>query len=260
MMLQKAHRGFTLLEVILAITLVVGFMGGLLGFYSYAMDLRRRVGEEAGNLAAERLVMDRITSELRGANVFKFLRIGLTGQGDRMQFIAASLPGAAVWVEAKSREDPIPREHDLRLVGYRLQIPTDDNGDPLRDEDGEIIINGLERTVQKLLTAPKVEEGETFEDVQEIQTLLLAPQFKFLSLRYWTGDTWLDSWRGGDLPVAVEVALGTEPLPEDMEVEDYLETYPTSRRLVYLPAAAKPKRGSVVNRGGAGFDSRRGER
>jgi len=260
MMLRQAHRGFTLLEVMLAIALLVGFMGGLLGFYSYATDLRQRVGEQAGDLAAKRLVMDRITTELRGANVSRFLRIGLTGKSDRMQFIAASLPGAAIWVEAKTGEDPIPREHDLRLIGYSLQIPTDDNGEPLRDEDGEIIINGLERTVQKLLTAPNVEEGETFDEVQQIQRSLLAPQFKFLSFRYWTGDTWLDSWRGGDLPLAVEVALGAEPLPEDMEIEDYLETYPTSRRVVYLPGAAMPKPGSVVNRGAAGVGGGRGER
>ena len=88
----------------------------------------------------------------------------------------------------------------------------------------------------------------------------LSARIKFLNFRYWKGDTWIASWEGGDLPSAVEITMGTRPLPEEMEVEDYLETHETFRQVVYLPAAARPDTGSVIRRGAAGFGGGRGER
>ena len=249
---SRRQRGFTLLEVVLSISLVLGMMGGLLAFQSYALDVRKAVGEDARRIAAGRRVMDRMTAELRGASTSPFLGIGLRGQADQMQFITAAVPGAGSWIEPEPDADPIPPEHDLRLVGYRLRTATDEQGRPLLDEDGNVVIEGLDRTSQKLLTAPRVEEGETLAEVQQIEVSLVAPQFKFLRFRYWTGDTWIGAWSGGDLPQAVEITLGVEPLPAEVDVEEYLQAHETLRRVVYLPAAAKPKEGAVRRRGAAG--------
>lgn len=257
---RPASGGLTLLEVVLAIVLIAGLMGGLYAFYSYAVDLRRTLGEDARSIVSERIIMDRMAAELRQANILRFLRIGLSGQGDQVQFVTAAVPSAAVWVDPAPDEDPVPPEHDLRLVGYRLRIPTDDNGEPLRNDDGEIIVEGLEHTSQKLLTAPRVEEGETIREVQQVRVRFLSARIKFLNFRYWTGDTWIASWGGGDLPSAIEITMSTRPLPDQMEVEDYLETHETFRQVVYLPAAAKPDTGSVIQRGAAGFGGGRGER
>jgi len=246
------RSGLTLLEVVLAISLVLAMMGAVYAFYFYAMDVRKAVGDHAREACAERLIMDRTSAELRAARSFRFLQIGMVGRGDEMQFITARVPSPAVWVTPEPGEDPVPPEHDLQLVGYRLRIPKDDQGVALRDEEGNIIIEGLERTCQKVLTAPRVEEGETFQEVQQVEVSLLSPHIKFLNLSYWTGDAWTGGWQGGDLPVAVRITMGTDPLGEEMDVEEYLETHETFERVVYLPAAAKAAPGDVSRRGAAG--------
>ncbi len=211
---------FTLTEVILAVALMLGLIGGVLGFYRHVSDVRGRLRTQTGALAAERLVMERITGDLRAAMGFP---VRLQGSVHSVSFLSASLPGAAAWAVRKSTEDPIPPEHDLQLVGYRLATE--------EDEDGYEVIVGLERTCQKIIAAPDVEEGE------EISVALLTGRFKFLYLRYWEGSTWQETWTGRDLPQAIEITLGVEPLPEDTDPEEY--EHEVFRRVVHVPAAKK---------------------
>jgi hypothetical protein len=248
----RRHRGLTLLEVVLAITLVVGLMAGLFAFSRRTMDVRGELADDARRLAADRIVLDRLTAELRAANASRFLRLGLGGSSRQVQFVTSAVPGPAVWVRPEAMEQPPAREHDLRLVGYRLRVATDERGEVLRDENGCAIIEGLERSSRKVLAAPAVQEGERLDETPPVRRLLLAPHCKFLHLRYWTGDAWIGSWRGGDLPAAVEIHLGAVPCPEGMAVDDYLAAYPTRRRVVYLPAGARPKAGAIRRRGAAG--------
>lgn len=228
----------TLLEVVLAIALTVGLMGMALGFYRQVVDVRRDFSGQLSTVqatASRRMVMDRITDELRTAIVYPFLQIGLSGQAMEMQFMTAALPGPAAWATEDITDDPVPPEHDIQLVGYRLRIG--------EDEDGLEVVEGLERTVQKIVSAQVAEEGE------EIQGCLVAPQYKFVSFRYWDNEAgeWLDTWEGDDLPLAVEILLGAQPLPEDLEPQDY--PYPTFRRVVYVPGGNRSFGGTTIIRG-----------
>jgi len=94
-----------------------------------------------------------------------------------------------------------------------------------------------------LVSAQAAEEGE------EIQGALIAPQFKFVSFGYWDNEAgeWLPSWEGGDLPLAVEVLLGAEPLPEDLEPQEY--PFETFRRVVYVPGGRRSIGGTTIIRG-----------
>ncbi len=227
--------GFTLMEVMLAVTLTVGLVGSVFLFYDGVIDVREAVTETAEFASAERIIMDRITNELRSAMVYPFIRQGLWGDNEKMGFITVSLPGPVAWAVRKSTEDAIPPEHDLQLVGYRLHIE--------EDEEGRPVTVGLERTEQKVLLTETAEEGE------EIQAVLLTERIKFLRLRYLAQadpaadeQPWQDSWRDeGNLPLAVEIVLGAEPLPEGAEPDEY--PYQTWRRVVYVP-------GSVSSSGG----------
>ena len=51
---SRRQRGFTLLEVVLSIALVLGMMGGLLAFQSYALDIRKTLGADARRIAPGR--------------------------------------------------------------------------------------------------------------------------------------------------------------------------------------------------------------
>jgi len=228
----------TLLEVVLAVALTVGLMTAALAFYEAITAARNSFTDQlqtAQATAAQRRVMDRITEELRSAIVYRFLGAGLAGQPMEMRFMTANLPGKGVWATEDITERPIAPQHDIQLVGYRLRIGEDENGDE--------VIEGLERTVQRVLAAAVAEEGE------DIEGALIAPQFRFVTFHYWDNQVgeWLPSWEEGDLPLAVEIVLGIEPLPEDLEPEDY--PYETSRRVVYLPGGTAAFGGNVIIRG-----------
>ena len=232
MMRQPTMRGgFTLLEVVLAISLTVGLMGAVYMFYNTALRTRSQVMAKAQWATMERGLMDRTTDELRNAIVYPFLRIGMQGQQDQMQFMCTALPGPAAWAVRNATDDPIPPEHDIQMVGYRLRI--------YEDEDGLWHNDGLERTSQKLLSAPMAETGV------QIATDLIGPEIHFLHLHYFDAgapsedEAWKHEWAGSDLPMAVEVILGATAMPEEMEVDDYLELYPTFRRTIFVPGGSK---------------------
>jgi len=214
--------GFTLIEVILTLTLAIALIGTVLSFHSRAAATRRRVLDRLDAISAERLVMDRVTNELRGAMTYPFLQFGMQGSSERVTFMTAALPGPAAWAIRKSTDDPIPPEHDLQIVGYRLRIAEDD--------DGVEYVAGLERTCQKIVAARTAEEGV------DITVSLLTDR----------------NWSGGDLPRAVEIAMGREPLPEDTDPADY--PHELYRRVIYIPGGAPAPRDTGGGRSPAADD------
>ncbi|HUS90451.1 MAG TPA: hypothetical protein VM695_01330 [Phycisphaerae bacterium] len=228
----------TLLEVTLAVSLTVGLMAAAMAFYQHVVDVRESFRSQLGTVQitnARRQIMDRITDELRMAMTNPFLQMGLSGSAMDVSFVTTSLPGASVWATANFTERPVTPEADLRIVGYRLRYG--------ENEAGEEVVFGVERTVQTLLTAEVVEEGVT------VRGSLIAPEFRFIAFLYWDNEAgeWFDTWEGGDLPLAVQVILGAEPLPEDLEPADY--PYPTFSRIIYVPGGVRAFGGTTVIRG-----------
>ncbi len=236
MILRADRRAFTLVEVVLGVSLAVGIVGTALAFYGHAVDVREIVTERIGAAASGRLVMDRITDELRGATTASLIQIGVEGSGDEIRFVTTVLPGPAAWAERRDIDDPIVPEHDLQLVGYRLRIE--------ENEDDEMIVVGLERTCQKLLAA------RTAEEDQEIVADLLTDRIKFIYLRYWDGSAWLSSWSGGDIPSAVEITLGRQELDEGDDPEEY--AHAVSRRVVFVPGRFVRGGGAIIRGPGRG--------
>jgi len=125
-MTRRRHKsGFTLLEVTLALALSIVLVSGMLGLYDHATTIRRSVTEHTEQVTSVRIIMGRMTNELRGAMTYPFLNFGMEGTDGGFKFMTASLPGPAVWAVRKSTEDPIPPETDLEMVGYRLQTYED---------------------------------------------------------------------------------------------------------------------------------------
>lgn len=243
---RAAKRGFTLFEVVLAVSLTLALLMAMLVFYRQAVDVRAAVVEETELIRAERAVMDLLTRQLRGAFVVRFLGQGLDGGAMHLRFPAVTLPSRSVWlVQGLTETEPIPPQRDLEIVAYRVRY--------VEDEYGDMVADGLERTCQKVLTPRVAEEAEEGQD-GEIQATLLTPHIKFIRFQYWDGSAWLESWSGGDLPQAVEIVLGAEPLPEEMEsAMEY--PYPTFRRVVFIPAAVRKQVGPMI-RGLGGMGGR----
>ena len=122
----------------------------------------------------------------------------------------------------KTEQSPFGPQHDIQLISYRLNHYDDEN-------DVEQI-GGLERTCLKNIKAKVVVEGE------DIEVTFLTEHVKFIRLQYWDGTDWSDSWTNRNLPQAIRISLGAEPLAEDTAVEDY--QFETVSRVVAIPAGA----------------------
>jgi len=251
------HNAFTLLEVVLAIGLVLVVAGGAMQFYRYVARSRRSILAHAEFSRTVRLVMDRMTAELQSLRVDPVLQAVLVWDSEEIQFTTVTLPGPAAWVVADRTEEAIPPTHDMRLVTYGLQIE--------QNEDGELENHGLKRVSRTVLAIPDEDAEAEDAELQGASTEILAAGIKFLHLRYYTGDEladegemaagvvddgWVDAWNRRQLPAAIEITLGTEPIDEDMDVDAYLDTHETYRRVVFLP-------GSTIRRNQGGSTMRR---
>ena len=242
---RRGNSGFTLLEVVLAVGLIVSLMGSAIWFTDHIASARQKINTKTREIVARRSLMRRITAELRCAMSMRRLGLGIDGQADHIAFVTTAVPGRSAWVERNILDQPVPPETDIRLVTYRQAIR--------EDEEGNEYVVGIERTCQKLLDAPEAEEGEN------IRVALLTEKLKYLRLAYYDGESWSKVWTADqDLPLAIEVTLGDEPVyedeltdmeAEDEELEDYLGQ--ASRRLIYLPLSAMRTQGTVI-RGGPG--------
>jgi len=244
MTFQKRYNAFTLLEVVLAISLTLVVVGGAMQFYRHVAKTRASVLTDAEFTRTVRLVMDRLTAELQSVRTDSELQMLLVWSDSELQFTTAMLPGAAAWAIVDRASESVPPTHDVRLVTYALEI--------VENEDGEMENLGLQRTSQAMMALPDPEADEEEAEVETVSTDLLAPRIQFLRFRYYTGEDladegevaggivdegWVEVWERRQLPGAVEITLGARPMDEDQEVDDYLETYETFRRVVFLPAS-----------------------
>jgi len=232
--LRTPHSAFTLLEVVLAITIAIAILVVALAFHQQATTLRGRLLDESERLAAVRQVMDRLSADLRVAPVHDLT--GFTGDSNSLHFVTTGLPllpGAA--------------ESDLKRVSYRATFS---------GEGTNFAVSGLLRAEEPAVdllasplapAAPPAPEpvGDVAEElaagitnqttsVTNLAAEPLTDTIRFLSFRFWDGTAWQDAWSGAAPPPGVEVSLGFEPLPPDLTPD----LYPGEifRRVIFLPA------------------------
>jgi type II secretory pathway pseudopilin PulG len=235
---RRKRRAFTLIEVVLAIAITIGMLGVVLYFYQQASHLRLEMLEQAESISAARLVMDRLTTELRCASAHGTEEKGLIGSSDSISFTSRTGPQFVSWSGDES--GAVPPESDLVRIRYALA-------------------GGLQRWQEPLVaflqpepTGPLTITGEDLSDEPSEEELdsngadpLLTEHIRYLRFRYWNGAAWQEQWTSWSLPKGIEVSVGREPLPEDLEEE---EEYPFElfRRVIYLP-------GSEANYSDAGW-------
>jgi len=234
---RSTCRGFTLIEVVLAVALSIGLITTALWFYRHAGDVRLTVSAAANEIATRRQIMERITMDLRNAVALPGQAGAMDGSTDRVSFITASLPSRSVWTPQKLTEAPPPAEQDLRQVSYGLLV--------YEDEQGVRHIAGLESQVQKLLSPKVIEEG------QQIQSTLMSPRFRFVRFQYWDGTQWQIEWKEKPTPpLAVEIVIGEQEWPEGED--PLLYSHEMIRRVVFLPSGAPTSQSGTIIQGLSG--------
>jgi type II secretory pathway pseudopilin PulG len=237
---SSGARAFTLVEVVLAISIAIGILVVALFFHSQATNLRAQLLDESDRIATIRLVMERLTAELRAA--FEQPQYGFTGDATSLRFVTAVAPALPGRPAATT-----PRT-DLRLVSYRL-------GKTL--EGTNEIVTGLIRAEQPLVEAPAARgtlalpvttvPADATNALDFAATVLestnalargpepLTEAIRFVRLWFWDGYEWSATWDSPQLPRGIEINLGSQLLPEDGTLADYPgDLY---RRVIYLPAS-----------------------
>jgi len=227
---RRAHRAFTLVEVILAVGIIAGLLVVVLYFYQQATELRTELLLNTERTSAARLLMDRLTTELRAARSHTFYAVPLVGDTTYLQFITTDVPSQTAWAGEHLGRVSRP-ETDLKLVSYRREVSREDTN-----------VVSITRVEEPLIELRKAGLNESTVVVQSSETnksnsVAITEAFHFVRFRYWDGRGWTESWNSTSLPAGVEVTLGSEPLPEEAESTEYAgEMF---RRVIYLPGSAR---------------------
>lgn len=216
---HEQRAAFTLIEMLLAIFIAVGLLMVAIAFYQSSARLRGELLGESEKLAAVRLLMDRMTSDLRTAIAEP--RDGFTGASDSMKFTHVAAQGlmlvsfgAAYGATAETNAVMIGFNHTQQLLMETGLVSTNTNSVPF---------------------------SFTGDDLFGTNNLPVAPEpttraIKHARFRYFNGSAWAESWSSIEPPVGVEISLGLEALSEEDLLTTNEVTTEIFRRVVYVPA------------------------
>jgi type II secretory pathway pseudopilin PulG len=238
-------RGFTLIEVVLAIGIAIGILVVALYFYSQAVELRARLLQESDRVASIRLFLEQLTADLRAA--YAQPQVGFAGDATTLRLAVAGVPRRLTAAGSRSTAP----ECDLKIVSY---------GTARVVEGTNQVVAGLTRIEESFIEPPRAvaqtnrvargpvtftSSGPDVAANAESATSSgaganpnappLIDTVHFLQFYYWDGSGWSERWDATTLPACVEVDLGVEPLPEGTDPLDY--PYELFRRVIYLPGS-----------------------
>lgn len=243
---MRRKNSFTLIEVLLAISIIVMIMGTVYAFYSHSVKMTQMARARMQDSQLARVLLFKIASELRAVTTSgsRFNTV-MTGEADSIDFITTVVPSRLVFFPQDITDKGRVIEHDLRMVQYSLG----------RDEDDEDKILGLRRDELRCLLTPMVEEKSanelTPEEIEEakkdqkkfkfslgmdsneavsdqplIVQAILSDRIKYLRFDYYDGKQWLRRWDPTEpdaIPRAVKVTIGfTEVTREEFQHEQLL--------------------------------------
>jgi type II secretory pathway pseudopilin PulG len=215
--------GFTLLEVILALLIMVGIMSVVLFFYQRMAETRRNAIGEAEKVTLVRLLLDQMAGELRAARAMDNPVLSFEGSSNRIRFHSVHWTTPARWMGTN------PVSGDLRRIQYFLLAGT--NGLEVlglgRSEDSAFAVaqrasEGASGLMDDLLDGDPDgstsldlegagEQASVFgSDLTDGGGRLVADFVRSLRFRYYDGTQWVESWNSTRLPLGVEVELGPE--------------------------------------------------
>ncbi len=245
---RRRDHGFTLVEVILAITIAIGILVVALYFYQQTSKLRSELLQEAERLAAIRLVMDRVTNDLRAA--LPQSQVPFFGDSTAMRFVKAELPSRE-FLSGLAREGA-GAQTDLRKISYAVQFSPAATTRPIRGVsrlDEPLIEFQLRRDPTAAIPDPAALAAvspfppdpstptNSLPSSSSQKAEPVSDQIHYLHFSYWDGAAWSENWVGSGLPKGVEVTLSLESHPEALDPSDgSIEIF---RRVILVPGAGR---------------------
>ena len=244
----RRRAGFTLLEALLAMGLMLALLSSVFAFYMGVLRSREVGNTMARDTMLAHALLQQMANEIRhAADIVPGDGIGFSGTKDRITIVRVGIPERYAFDRYDSIHEQLPpAQLDLRRITYELI-----RDEELRDEQGNRVIHGLLRSEQKTfnpnpsLVIQTSGEDDLGEDTGPgtaaaipVERELVAPEVKYLLFEYFDGAEWRDRWQtaqeqaaesgeelavstGGDggsaLPQAVRITIGRIPVPEDEE-------------------------------------------
>jgi type II secretory pathway pseudopilin PulG len=212
----RRPSGFTLVEVVLAIGLAVGILVVALHFYQRSAHLRSQLIEESDRLSAMRLLMDRITSDLR---TFQPQRQAyFSGDASTLHLVTTTLPAALIrraWTVSGS---PVA-DSDLKRIVYGTTHSLAGTNSVVTGvfRSEEPFVDFRSSRASTVLSSLSPDSGSPTNRVVEP----LTDQIHFVRFSYWNGATWTSEWNGQNPPSGVAVSLGFEAMTEALDETEY---------------------------------------
>lgn len=253
---RRDRLAFTLVEVLLAISIASALLISALLFYRQAADLRTQILVESDRLGTMRRVLDLMASDLRSAQAVPGVGDAFSGGSNWISFTRLTVPrtgpGGASGAGALS----------LQRVTYTA---------PVHTEGTNTSVAGLSRVEDSpdaarpsLPVAPPagLDPGPfggtnrgtvsiSYEEAiakprEEAPANLITDLVRFVRLRYWDGAAWLDGWTNSVPPPGIEIVISTEdqatesaPDPNASAPDDLF------RRVVFLPTGVAQRRSEM---------------
>lgn len=181
---SSAERGFTLVEVLVAISILAILLTSVYGIFSSVSLARDRLDADSADYHRARVLFDRLGRELRGAY--------FQNRDRSLRFAGHTTDNGMVELElTTSAASPLSQTGSgIAKVHYLLA------------EDQETEADGL-----VLLRSEQPVHKQTDEKVSGMMRLI--PGIKSLSLRFYANGKWQSSWDGrtAGLPELVEIQL-----------------------------------------------------
>lgn len=226
---SAARRAVTLIETLLATSLLVTLMGLLYWFYGSTLETREQGLKRTRDVQLARVILERMAEEIRqsSGNTAGY-GAGLIGYKRGISVNTLVIPEKILAERRSIFDEQIAAQFDLQEIRYYVAWDEEN-----LDEEGNPRPLGLVRRVTKTFNRGLVlETGSDDEEVEDEEALavkeeLYAPEIKFLEFRYFDGASWWEDWeltQGNSLPVMVRITIGYTPLlPEDEEELDLVE-------------------------------------
>ncbi len=219
------RRGFTLIEILLAIGLIVLMSSMMFLFYDASLKARDRGTRMIVDTQLARVIATKIADEIRSSNGFLLGQgPGISGDDRLLRIQTVVLTDPQLYIHRSVKEEPLPGQSDIREVQYYLAYDEDETYVYPDDTEASAPLGLVRREIQ---TLNQVTVDET--DQEDVDLDLLAPELKYVRFRYFDGVEWVDKWDIGDspeggagnsLPQAVEVTVGYAPALAPPEEED----------------------------------------
>ena len=241
---RRSRNAFTLIEVLLALGLAIGILLVALYFYHQSAQLRSQLIDESEHIGAARLLMERLTTDLRTAHAQP--QVPFRGSPGSIRFARLSLSlGAPLANRTQSSTNQfVSQSSDLTLVSYEISSSR---------EGTNRVSTGVLRFEDPFLDGAFGSGVPTLSNAVPIETSIetnrlgrpLTDRVRYLAFGYWDGLGWRDRWESLEMPQAVRITLGRDGLSEGRTEAEY--SGELFRRVVVLPGFGAVAEAGIVD-------------